>query len=316
MIFRNSVKILFSNFNIVWKLILYFLFVFLLTASLLYLFVSPIIKMIVDAGFLKILIEVYYNFMSSLNLTQALESLSLFFEDVFVFVVQNMAELWPYFLGIGFVALFLNLFMFNLSNYAICGSLNYYMGSLTKHGFFSSFKETFGQNVKMQLCYYITILPLRVLYVFLFCSSLILFRFSWIISLVGVFVLIIGLILLLALKYCLFATWIPTKIVTNYGVWKSFRFSLKMVFKKFGRVFGGAVGVVLTIFVLNVAFGLFTVFAGLIVSIPISFVFVAAFGMVVVYECQGMRYYVDIYNVITPKKKEAHDKFRDMKYIV
>ena len=316
MIFRNSVKVLFSNFNIVWKLILYFLFVFLISASLLYALISPIIKMIVDAGFFKILVELYYNFLSTLNLAQALERLSLLFEDVFLFIVQNMSELWPYFLGMGLVLFFLSSVMYNLSNYALCTSLNYYMGSLTKHGFFASYKESFGQNLKMQLCYYIATLPINVLYVYLFYSSMILFRFSWVVSVIAIFVLVIGIVLLFAFKYCLFATWIPTKIVTNYGVWKSLKFSLKMVFKKFGKVFGGAIGVILTIIVLNVAFGLFTVCAGLIISIPISFVFVATFGMVVVYENQGMRYYVDIYNVITPKKKETHDKFKEMKYIV
>jgi len=29
-----------------------------------------------------------------------------------------------------------------------------------------------------------------------------------------------------------------------------------------------------------------------------------------------MRYYVDIYNVITPNKKEISDKLNDMKYII
>jgi len=41
-----------------------------------------------------------------------------------------------------------------------------------------------------------------------------------------------------------------------------------------------------------------------------------SFGMIVAFEGQGMRYYVDIYNVITPKKKETSDKLVEMKYIV
>ena len=63
-------------------------------------------------------------------------------------------------------------------------------------------------------------------------------------------------------------------------------------------------------------FGLFTCLVGLIVTVPASFLLYSSFGMVSAYESQGMRYYVDIYNVITPKKKERLDKLTDMKYIV
>ena len=56
--------------------------------------------------------------------------------------------------------------------------------------------------------------------------------------------------------------------------------------------------------------------SGLLISIPASFLLYSTFGMVVTYESQGMRYYVDVYNVITPQKRELTDKLSNMKYIV
>ena len=52
------------------------------------------------------------------------------------------------------------------------------------------------------------------------------------------------------------------------------------------------------------------------VSIPISYMLYNVLGMVCLYEGQGMRYYVDVYNVITPQKRELTDKLNKMKYIV
>ena len=38
------------------------------------------------------------------------------------------------------------------------------------------------------------------------------------ICLLTLILFVLGVVVLVAFKYCLFATWIPTKIVTNYGV--------------------------------------------------------------------------------------------------
>ena len=97
---------------------------------------------------------------------------------------------------------------------------------------------------------------------------------------------------------------------------KNLKIAFKNSFRRFGRTFGGAVGVVLVMIILNGLLGVFTFLVGLLISIPMSFMLYSSYGMIVTYEAQGMRYYVDIYNVITPKKKENSDKLSEMKYIV
>ena len=68
MTFRNSIKILFSNFNIVWKMFFYFLIFFACSAVLMYLCVKPIIDMVDAAGFFARFMGMYTDFLSSLNL--------------------------------------------------------------------------------------------------------------------------------------------------------------------------------------------------------------------------------------------------------
>ena len=199
---------------------------------------------------------------------------------------------------------------------AICNSLHLYIGSMNKQGFFTSFSECFGKSLKFNLVKFLLVLPFNLFYGWLFLSFLKLFGISWYLNILAVFAIIIVFVLLFAFKSMLFSVWCPTYVVLNYGIFKSLRTTIKTVFKRFPRYFGAAVGIVITVLVLNVFLGLFTFIVGFIVSIPISFMLYNVYGMVSIYEGQGMRYYVDVYNVITPSKKETADKFKDMKFIV
>ena len=316
MTYKNSVKILFSNFNIVWKMALYLILIFVFNVFAIYLFVSPVIKMIDAAGFIGRFVELFADFFTSLNLTMFFDSIAQLVDEVFVFIGHNMSSMWYSFLGIGFILFCFNCIMINLSNMASCNSLHLYMGSLTKQGFFASFSESFGKNLKFQIAYYFVSLPINIIGIGLFLLILEGFNISWIVSLLNVFVLMIYFVLFTAFKYTLFSSWVPTAVVMNFSIFKSLKVSIKNVFKRFGKVFGNAIGIVLTIICLNVIIGLCSFMVGLIISIPISILLVNVFGMVVTYEGQGMRFYVDIYNVITPKKKEDNDKLKDMMYIV
>lgn len=316
MIYKNAIKILFSNFSHVWKMMLYFLLVFAVSGGLLFLFVNPILKSIESAGFFEDFLELYSSFISKLDLPKLFQDLSLFLDKLFEFMIDNISGLWFWFLGIAFVLFFLISFLLSLSNMAVCNSLHLYIGSMNKQGFFVSFGECFAKSLKFNLVKFLVVLPFNVLYGWLFLLSLKLFGISWYLNIAAVFIIIVGFVMLFAFKTMLFSVWCPTYVVLNNGIFKSLKTTIKTVFKRFGRYFGAAVGIVLTIFVLNVFLGLFTFIVGFIVSIPISYMLNNVYGMVSIYEGQGMRYYVDVYNVITPSKKETADKFKDMKYIV
>jgi len=190
------------------------------------------------------------------------------------------------------------------------------MGSMNKQGFFVSFFDVLKKNALTQLVYFFITLPINIIIIAFLLLSVRLFSISFAWSLFAVFIIILGYVLLTALKNTIFVSWIPTMVVMNYGILKSLKISFKNNFRKFARIYGGMVGFVLTVFFINVFVGTFTFMLGLIITIPASYVLFSSFGMVAVYEAQGMRYYVDIYNVITPRKKEISDKISDMKYIV
>lgn len=316
MLYKNSLKILFSNFKNVWKSLLYFLGIFIFTIVFMYLAIRPIYDLLIDAGFIQGILDVYASFLKSLNLEELLLSIKRLGGEFLQILTENMGVIWINFLAMFLTIFLFNIFMSNLSVMANCNCLNYYMGSMNEQGFYLSFKETLGKNLKVTLAHYIVSLPIKIIIVGLFVLSLKLFSVEWLWSMASVFIIICMLVLMLAFNTTLYSAWIPTMVILNFGVWKSLKLAFKMIFKRFGRIFGCAVGVVLTMIAVNMFLGLFTFGVGLLVSVPASYMLYSAFGMIIAFEGQGMRYYVDIYNVITPRKKENSDKLIEMKYIV
>lgn len=316
MIYKNSIKILFSNFDIVWKNILYYILVFLITGGLCYICINPIYKLLSAGGLVTDFLNVYSDFVSNLNLTALFTSINTLFEKLTDILQNNLSHVWINFVGIGTTLLFFKFILSNLTIMPSCNSLHYYMGSMNKHGYYLSFGETFGRNFRFVLVNFLVMLPLRVLYLGIFILCLKLFKISFVMSIMAIIIIIFGFVLLFSLKYSIFAGWAPTMCVMNYGVFKSLKVSIKNAFRIFPKVFSNSIGIVITIILSNVLIGTFTFLVGLVLTIPASYLLYSIFGMVVVYEGQGMRYYVDVYNVITPKKKEVSDKLKSMKFIV
>lgn len=315
--YKNSIKIVFSNFNIVWKSILYFVPFFAMVALLLYFAINPIYSLLIKTGFIQNASNVYAEFLGSLNFSAFLTSVNDLGMQLVNIFIDNMSAIWINFLAIAFIIGFVVVVGTNLVVYPMSNSLNYYMGSINSYSFFTSFSDTFGKSLKITILKYLISLPIDFIIFIVFWFSLKLFNSGiWIISILAPFIIVLLLVLLLALKSSLFACWIPIMVTMNYNVWKSLGIGIKTTFRYFWKVYGTAVGMILTVIVLNFFLGLFTFGVGFILSIPISFLLFSAFGMVVTFEGVGNRYYVDVYNVVTPQKKEKSDKFEDMKYIV
>lgn len=316
MTYKNSIKILFSNFNIAWKTMIYYFLCFFLCIGLIVWCLSPIYQILNNAGFLKIIVDLYTDFFESFDLNQLFETINHLINRFVEIMFENLSQFWLSFILVVLIILIFCSIISNLTIMPTCNTLNYYMGSMNKHGFFASVGETFGKNIKAQLSYFLVSLPINCINILLLILGIRLVSATWILSIFAGFILFLEVVLIYAFKVSLFSSWVPTMVVLNHGVFKSLRVSIKNMFRNFKKVYSSAIGVVITIIVLNLFLALFTCFAGLLVSIPASFLLYSSFGMVVTYESQGMRYYVDVCNVVTPKKREVTDKLSNMKYIV
>ena len=316
MIFKNSIKILFSNFSIVWKSLVYLFFISLISVVCAYFSLRPIYELLATSGLFESISDIYTSFITTLNLAQFFVALGDLLASVCIVLTSNMVSVW-----VNIVCFVVVMFIFktiasNLVMMANCECLNYYMGSMNRASYFHEFGSVLGKNIKVQLCYYLISMPIKLFIIAICFLESRLIGGGLLQAIVTVFLLVLTFAILVSLKYTLMATWIPTVVIKNYGVFRALGASLKLSFRKFGRIFANALGVVLVIYFINVFFGLFTFFVGLLITIPASYLLYCVFGMVTVYDCQGMRYYVDVYNVISPAKKERSDKLKQMKYIV
>ena len=149
--YKNSVKILFSNFEHVWKVMLYIMLLSILSIFLLYLTLSPLYKMLEDSGVVGEMAKVYTDFLSSLNVTDAASSIGLIVDNGLETLSESISNIWPTFIGVALIVGFLDFNLRNLVSMPICNSINYYMGSMNKRGLYASFLDTFGKNLKFQL---------------------------------------------------------------------------------------------------------------------------------------------------------------------
>ena len=74
MMYKNSVKLLFSNFSLVWKTLLYNLIVLVLVGGLSYFAALPVFELLIDNGLWVMIQDMFSDFVSTLNLILFIEN--------------------------------------------------------------------------------------------------------------------------------------------------------------------------------------------------------------------------------------------------
>ena len=316
MTFKNSFKILLTNFSLVWKVLVFLILCTVVLGTLVYFTLKSVVLMLVDSGVLNVFVEAYTYFLTDLNLTLFLQEIGdgvVMLSDWFFAVLPNI---WVnVVLFILLIVLFRSI-IYNLAYMPITNTVNYYMGSMTKYPFFNSFISTFGLNLRYQLVYVFTLLPIKLISTYAIMQMFRLFTINSLFPIVTLFLIILAFTLLSVIRVCLFNVWIPSMIVFNNGVFGALIRGFKISLRKFWTTFSNSIALVLTILVINVVSGLATVGVALLVTIPASYILYSVFGLVVLYDAQGMRYYVDSYNVVVPRKKDTTEKLKTVKYII
>ena len=316
MTFKNSMKILLTNFSLVWKVLLFLSLCTMVLGTLVYLTLKSVVMLLLDSGVLNVFIDSYSAFLTDLNFTLFLQDigdgvvmLGDWFKSVFPRIWINIL------LFVLLIVIFRSI-IYNLAYMPITNKINYYMGSMTKYPFINSFVSTFGLNLKYQLVYTFTLLPIKLLSTYAIVKMFRLFTINGLFPLVSLFLIILAFTLISVIRVCLFNVWIPAMVVFNNGVFSALFRGIKISIRKFWTTFSNSTILVLTILVVNVMAGLATVGVALLVTIPASYILYSIFGLVVLYDAQGMKYYVDSYNVVVPRKKDTTEKISTVKYII
>ena len=156
------------------------------------------------------------------------------------------------------------------------------------------------------------LLPFNILIVLAFVYTLRLVTLaSWVVYIMPLLLVSI-VVILSALKKTIFSGWSPAIVVYDCNMFKGFKKGVKAVSRRFLKVFSTALMIMLISIAVTYLFGTF-VFP-IIFPLFVSFFYV--FEMVMFYGSQGMRYYVDLDTILSPKRLEESDSFKKVKYLI
>ncbi len=102
----------------------------------------------------------------------------------------------------------------------------------------------------------------------------------------------------------------------NNGVFSAFVDGVKTSKRRLINIYSNAVGLLLSVVFINMFSLICTFGIGLIISIPFTCVWYATFGMTSYYSSSGLKFYVDSYNIISPKKREMSENVSSLKYFI
>ena len=256
---------------------------------------------------------IFSNF-SPTNVFYGLKNIFNIVINVFETVDSNLIII-----GIISLAVFVVLYgiLSHMSNLASLDCINSMMSSKTKISFFKSLVAKSFKSIKFLVIKFIIALPFLAL-----AFAVLYFGFNYIdlinIGIVRLFVPFLMLILLsliFGLYYTLITGFGASIIINDKGVIKGFFLGFKATSKKFLRVFSNAFIIAMLVLIFNLVAALFSFGFGLILSLPITFVFLRLFNVVSFYETMGMRYYVGE-EIRSPIKLEEQDRISKLKYIV
>jgi len=298
MIYRNSLKILMNNFSLVWKQLFYMVFSIAVVIALTGLCALPVVDMLKSQGWvaeISELIETVYT--SPKDFSQAFtETMTKFF----VLIRDNFGSLWINYLLIIFVVFVVSVILIHMSLFVCTSVVDAKMSSITRLGFMNTYFSSFWVSIKYAFVKLICSVPFFILY----AGSVLLYVISaqnWLASIILFPVLILVILFIFSLKCTVFSCF-SCEIINNprRHTWRNLVKSIAKAKHGFWIYFSNYACMSLTILLVNVFGAIFTLGAGLFVSIPATIVWLASLNLTVYYVREKRRFYVADNTIIDP----------------
>ena len=301
MAFKNSLKLLASNFSVVWKHLVFVLITTLISVGLVFAFASPVIEVLTESGWTATassLVKTIYT--DPVAIFEVIKELSLSFFSV---IYSNLSNIWFSVIGLLVSGYFIPSFLDGVGFYNVTSVMQKQMTSLLGVGYTQNLISTLRSSVKYSLVKCLIKIPFDLVKILLVVTF---FRLStsFFTSLVFLSLLSLGLILIAGLELSVIAAFAPCMVEIGGNPFKAFSKSIVPVFKKFMNTFSNAIVITLCCVFVNMFLGIFTVFSSLLVTIPASSAFVAIFGNVVYLSSNQKRYYLSKSIIVNPSIDE------------
>jgi len=308
MTFKNSIKLLCTNFDQVWKLLVYHILCLGASIGLLAIFGGEYSAFIVQAS-------------SEVNLFSVLQEGTLYgasfataLATITNFVIAFFRIMFISNVGAGIylcVIIFVLLpFLFNVGKFVACELAYGYMSACQKQSFTATLIKTLRGSIPYSLLKLLYSIPFSII------TLLCIYGFTRIdftgLDVLFPFVFVVGVALVGAFKETFNAGWAPASVVYNCTISKSYRIGIRAVLRKSLSIFSTAFVIWILTIVLSMVLGIYS----LIIILPIISPLFHIFEMTAFFQSQGMRFYVDSQTIFSPKRLEENDKIEDIKYLL
>lgn len=308
MMFKNSARLLCANFDKVWKLLVYHILCFALCFGLLAIFYDFFVSYIVSAWENAALSGVFANgTFYGYSVADVLHGLTHAVWGFFAGIFTANVGIGIYFCLIVF---YLLPFLLNIGKYVVDEMMYGFMASAQKQSFTGTFLRTLGRSTQFA--------SIKTLFAMPFNALIVASMFGLSVIQNDIFAYILPLAfaiipaLLFAFKQTFNAGWAPAMIVYDVNVFKAFSIGQRAILRRGARVFSTAFVIYLLAIVLSLILGVYAI----IIILPIILPFSHIFEMTAFFSSQGMRFYVDLDTILTPKKLEEVDKIEKAKFIL
>ncbi len=315
MIFKNTFKLLISNFSLTYKVFIYKLIIIILSLGVAGTVGTPFLIYLSDINFFGGISSLITYLFENINLGNVF----ITFKNVFINIIEvfNTIDKTLLINAVFSILVFICIYglLGDLCELASIDSINANLSSKTKISFF---KSLVGKSFK-SLCKTIIKFFLSIIY-FIILGFIVYFGFtsydlySGIAKILIPMLMFLSFVLVSALHLSLICGFSPSIIINDNGIFKALKTSFSVIMKKYFRLLSTSIMLVFVLVVGNLLIAVYSFFAGLIISLPITYVVLCLFKTIAYYECNGMRYYVGE-TIRTPLKKDELDKISKMKYI-
>ena len=258
------------------------------------------------------IVNFIFSFNVGASIMELLQNALTVFQEFFIFVGDLAVNGTGMFIYYTFIFVLLFPFLWKLSDLAVGETLYGYMASLTKYSFVGSMIRLLGKSCIYSLLTLAIMLPINALIIAGLYGTLSLVSFGGFTAIMVPFLIFIYLSAFAGLKIAFFSGWMPAIIVFNCNAVKGLKLGFKAVFRRFFKVLSTSVIIVAVILAINMLFGSFS----FIITIPVGSMILLVFQMVMFFGSQGMRYYVDLDTILSPKKLEETDKLKKVKDLI
>lgn len=299
MSYKNTVKLLASNFVLVWKQLLYLVICMAIFVLGAYLTGQPLVNLLKANGIgadIKNMFAVIYSSPSqfALNLSDVLRR-------IFTIIFSNFSGYWLSIIGLILLCLILPYILIQISFYNISSIVYQKLSMNMNVGYIQNGLRSFKSGLRFALATIIINIPFLLVTFFLFYCY-IMVATTIITSIIGLVALVALLIIVMAIKTALFAGFVGYMVDKDSSAFVAFGKGAFLSLKNFWKLLSMGIIVVLTIILVNSFIAVFTFFSGLFITIPTTFVFLAIYYFVVYFNSTGMRYYLDGNFIYNPTK--------------